>query len=235
MRLDKFDNINQVKDFCKVFDHENNTKTYFTELSLQEIRNVVKGDQYGQYEYLRTIIAQTFSFEKKVYSNDPRLNRSHIGKLNSFYLMTNDIRTGKKFYSPMSLSIMPDGHKILHPGRTRLLYSEIYSDVVQIMITDYSNLNLDYKPCDLFWDPEVQVLYSSHGHDYNDPYVSSHFRKYPVAFKTITDHRLDTDKLSYHDPTQVSPPRCFELIKNCVYINGDLILKQKGKYWRLVL
>lgn len=234
MRFDKFKSVNELKQFCIDFDTENSTQTYFTELTLQEIRNITQ-EGYYEYDYLKEIIVQTFKLGNKLYSNDSRLDRSYIGKLNSFYLITKDIRAGKKFYSPMSLSIMPDDNKILHPGKTRLLYSEVYNDPVQVMITDYKNKTLKYNNCDFVWDHDIQVLYSSHGQDYSDPYVSAHFKKYNLPFKTITDQRLDSDLTSYHDPTQIDPPRCFEFINNDVYINGELILKKFGMVWRLVL
>lgn len=234
MRFDKYTSVDQLLDFCAKFDVENSTQTHFTELTLKEIRNITNNGYY-EYDYLRKLLGQTFNLDKKIYSNDARLNRSYIGKLNSFYLMTKDLRAGKKFYSPMSLSIMPDKVNILHPGKTRLLYSEVYNDPVQIMITDYCNDHLKFDTCEFAWDSNIQVLYSSHGQDHSDPYVSAHFRKYNLPFKTITDQRLDKNDASYHDPTQVDPPRCFELIRDSVYINGDLILKQIGKNWTLVL
>tara|TARA_B110000503_G_scaffold140887_1_gene232959 strand:- start:822 stop:1529 length:708 start_codon:yes stop_codon:yes gene_type:complete len=234
MTVEKLKTVKEVEDFCKEFDNKYKTTTYFTELDLTTIFKIIKQNTDFSKQ-IRVMIGQVFKYGNNVYSNDLRLNTSYIGKLNTFYLIIKDIKLGKRFYSPMSISLFKDGTSILHPGNTRAMFYEIYHNPIQCMITDYNQTPMKFFPCNFTWNPEAQGLHWGYSQDRLNPHIPNGFKNQDLYFKEISDIRLDKQDFSFHQPRMIDPPRFFELKNNTVYINDVAIVRLINNKWKIVL
>lgn len=231
MTFQNFESFNTLKHFCQDFDKKYNCLTSFSQLSLQEIRIFLKKPY--EHHYLNNLVETAFRDKTVVYSNDFTVPESPLGKLNSFYLISKDVLASKKFDNPICISLFDDGY-ILHPGNTRLLFSEIYHHPVDVMITDYKKLKTHFNSVDIHLS-QNHVLHYGHSLDPNDQHIPKHFRQRDIFFKQIVDSRSDNNDFSYHTPREISPPRIFQLKKREILVNEKVILRKIKKQWRLVI
>jgi hypothetical protein len=226
-----FSSLNDLQSYCAEFDTQHGCKTIFTKMTLEYLRQFL--NKPYEHDYIDGLVQQMFAKSTVVFSNDLNVPESPIGKLNSFYLINQDLKSNKKFYSPISVTLLPDC-SIMHPGSTRLLFSHLYKDPVSIMITDYTRECLEVNR-DFDFDPVQSVLHSGYSQDTNDPYVPKNFRKIDCWFNQIVDGRVNFNDLSYHVPRKIKPPRIFQLRNHLVTANDVPILRYSKKHWRIVL
>jgi hypothetical protein len=231
MSLINFSCLNELQSYCAEFDTQHGCKTIFTKMTLEYIRQFL--NKPYEHTYIDNLVKQMFAKSTVVFSNDPSVPESPIGKLNSFYLINQDLKNNRKFYSPISITLLPDRY-ILHPGSTRLLYSHLYTAPISVMITDYTNRSLE-SPNEFDFNPTQSTLHSSYSKDPSDPYIPSKFRTEDLWFKQIVDNRVDYNGLSYHVPRKIKPPRIFQLRDKQITANNVTILRYIKKHWRIVL
>lgn len=231
MSFTHYSSLTELKNYCTEFDLQHGCKTIFTTMTLEHLRQFL--NKPYEHAYLDKLVKRMFEKSTVVFSNDISVPESPIGKLNSFYLINQDLKANKKFYSPLSLTLLSDRF-ILNPGNTRLLYSFLYKEPVSVMITDYTNSSLE-STNDFDFDPTQSILHSSYSKDTSDPYIPSKFRTEDLWFKQIVDNRLDQNDLSYHVPRKIKPPRIFQLRNKLVTANDVPILRYVKKHWRIVL
>jgi hypothetical protein len=232
MTFQTFESFENLKLFCNEFDKKHNCLTTFSQLTLNEIRSVL--NRPYEHNYITQLVETMFKDKSVVFSNDLSVPESPIGKLNSFYLIINDILTSKNFYNPICISLFDDGY-IIHPGNTRLLFSEIYPHPVDVMITDYKKTPCHFKQSVINFDKQNNQLFFGYSKDLNNPYVPKHYRQRDIYFKQIVDSRVDKNDFSYHKPREISPPRIFQLKKKQITVNEKVIMRCIKKQWRLVL
>lgn len=262
------DNDQDFITYSNEFDRVYSTMTYVADLSLREIWDefMVKNspDQrwYGNtpaeyaHEIIASKIADTFTDRNIVYSDDVDITGGMIGKFNSLYLMKTDINNGKGFYNPISISNFENGQSSIHPGGTRLMFSDIYHGKIPCILTFYGDNNTtleNLQPLENFSfsfgaSPLMMVTSST-----DSPYASSAHDKALNAhlydhtgkvipgdriikpYKQIVDYHIQDKDYTYHRPTTINPPRKFELRGDNLY-GGDMLLATKIEdIWKIVL
>ena len=232
MTFQTFDSFKSLKYFCKTFDRQYQCKTTFTSMTLNEIRTLIKRPY--EHDYVTGLVETMFKDKTTVLSNDYSVPESPIGKLNSFYLINQDLTHFKRFYSAVCISLFDDDY-VLHPGSTRLLYSEIYHDPIDVMITDYSQNPRTFIPTKILYDSANTVLHYGNSQDLLDQHVPKKFRERDVHFKQLVDSKVDQNLFSYHKPREIFPPRIFKIEQGEITVNSLVILRYSKKQWRLVL
>lgn len=226
-----FDSFQSLKSYCDKFDNLHGCKTIFTTMTLNYLREFL--NKPYENDYVDQLVEQMFAKQTVVFSNDLTVPESPIGKLNSFYLINLDLINKKKFYSPISLTMLPSKF-VLHPGSTRLLYSHLYNDPVSIMITDYRGTGL-LDSDDFNFIPEQSVLHCNHSRDSTDPYIPKKYQSEDCWFKQLVDSKIDRNNFSFHVPRNIKPPRIFQLKHKLITANDMPILRYSKKHWRIVL
>lgn len=231
MSFTHYSSLTELKNYCADFDIQHGCKTIFTKMTLKCLRQFL--NKPYEHTYVDSLVKQMFEEQTVVFSNDLSVPESPIGKLNSFYLINQDLKNNRKFYSPISITLLPDRY-ILHPGSTRLLYSHLYTAPISVMITDYTN-RVSESTTEFDFNPMQSVLHSGYSKDLSDPYIPRGFRTEDCWFKQIVDSRLDYNDLSYHLPRKIKPPRIFQLRDKLITANNVPILRYVKKHWRIVL
>ena len=89
-------------------------------------------------EILTDRINATFNGKTGIKTNKRNdVSEAMIGKINSMYLMKKDILNGVDFRDPMCASLFVNGNRPVHPGGTRMNWSEYYTKPIKLLITSY--------------------------------------------------------------------------------------------------
>jgi hypothetical protein len=250
------------------FDNEYNSRSFSANFTLAEIWEYFVKKNPDKHiwtakslrEYTSNIIdckvAITFNNRNIVSTTDKDITSDMIGKFNAVYQMHRDISNNIKFTDPISISVLDPTTMPMHPGGTRLMFAEVYTDTLPVIITTYNKMNRYVKMLPTshirnlrfnFDDVEFQFIDSTIGHkDASATYVKSltdyntKNKKAKVQnFKQVGDYSSSLTSHTYHQPKDANPPVTFELktgITDCLYANGTLILTRPDRgLWRFVL
>lgn len=263
------ENNDHFSELCRKFDTKYGTSTYVTSMSLADIWNnfMIRNSPDQRYyadtitDYISEIIngsaSSLFRHTTVVYSDDKDVSASDIGKMNSIYLMIQDINNGTPLKNPLSISAFPNGSFPIHPGGTRLMFSDVYHRKMPVMITDYtgniigkfsnirfcdhSDIEFDFastrlthieirsddKYCSVAYD---KALNPSAYDEYGIP------EDKPRIYETIhqiVDYEIQLDDYTYHKPKEVYPPRKFEYDRSSerIVVDDISILKKIQNRW----
>jgi hypothetical protein len=263
----------QFEDITRDFDNVFGTTTYVAYLTLREIWDNfhIKSHPGARYHaddvptYINNMMlkkaATLFDNKNVVYSNDEGLTGSMIGKLNSVYLMKQDILADRPFRDPISISAFVNEEFTIHPGGTRLMFTDVYHKAIPVMITDYTgtlqddcpdiellpytefnfsfkNVNLQYikmmssdKYCPTAYDKSLNPLLYD-----NKGFKTGEDTRVIQAVKEIRAKNSWDENLTYHKPLLVTPPRRFELTDNGDAIEVDHleIMVKINKQWNII-
>ncbi len=235
LQATKIESYQHFVDLSNQFDRYYKTKTYISFLTLTEINKIFL--QINPHMYLSHLINELFKKNKIVYSNEPWLNDSHIGKLNALSKIITDIRSGIGITSPISMGWFNTAKVAMHPGNTRLLLHELYHKQIPVVITDHNGNFLKKYSVKCFNLSEVEtdtVIGLDFSVDNTSlPDSSGTYRKIAppnTTFKELTDHCP-----FYSSPTLADPPRCYEVKDKKVYIDGTCYAVYSKKKWKLIL
>lgn len=254
----------QYNNLVRDFDLNYKTYTYYCELTLKEIWDnfLVKNHYNNRWsadtlnDYTHNIVEQKilplFKEKNKVYSDDIGIDQGGIGKLNSIYLMKNDLCNGIDFVYPISISFFDENSSVIHPGGTRMMFGNIYNKPIKTVITDYTNTIFKTHPhLPLKKYETINYNFSTNPLIYVE--VPSNHEDCPSAFnkvlntysigknakvlyiKELVDYNITLPDHSYHRPASIKPPRKFFLKNNKIYVDKMLlIIKDNGK-WKITI
>lgn len=236
LQAQKIKTYRQFVDLTNEFDNFYNTKTYISFLTLKEINNIFVNNNI--HDHLNKLFNNLFADKCTVFSNEPWLNDSHIGKFNALSKIIDDIRAGVGITSPVSVSRFKNLNTAMHPGTTRLLLAELYNERIPVIITDFVGDFLekfDNIQCTSANDSHVpNVIGMDFTIDSTALFDSpSTYRKAAplnTVFKELTDH-CDF----YAKPTCANPPRKYELKSNKFYIDNTYYACYNNNSWRLIV
>lgn len=250
------------------FDNEYNSRSFSANFTLAEIWEHFMKNNPSKHtwaaksyrEYTSKIIdkkaAITFNNRNIVSTNEADVTSNMIGKFNAVYQMHQDISNNIKFTDPVSISVLDPTTMPIHPGGTRLMFAEVYTDTIPVIITTYNKMNKYVKMLPTshirnlsfnFDNVQFQFLDTSIDHkDASTTYVNM-LNDYNIKnkktkvqqFKQVGDYSSPLTNHTYHQPKDANPPITFELkngITDCIYANGTLILtRPDGGFWGFVL
>lgn len=259
-------NNTEFEEFIKEFDAEYDTTTYTADLTLRQVWDNfhIKMHPWSRYyadtvhDYINNTIvsraADLFKDKNVVYSNDPDVKESMIGKLNAVFVMKTDILAGRPFADPISICVFDGDESTVHPGGTRLLFTDTYHETIPTVITDYTGEALDNFP-DLGLRPygEIEFDFSKTQLEYgmfdssdkscpsaydkalNPPLEdgSMPVNKIAKIVKQVTDYTVVAADRQFHNPQVVWPPRRYELTNNgnTIEIDGlEVVCKLDDKW-----
>ena len=240
--MPEYFNINSRKEFLKF--NKRFAKNYgaYTNFLRTDLNSLVMFILNYDVKILNNYVIskwvnELFAEQNEVYTNDPNANTSYVGKINSIYMIKQSIKNNQKFYSPISLSVLSNGLKKIHPGATRLMLADVYPWPVDIVATTYpradfpktfqkinfSDLNVD------FFNGSSAIFY---GYT-DDPEMNKSFRlpeiSPPVMTKQIMDHRSDAHK--FHQPQTVDPPRIITFDGESIFVDSDRVCRKINDEW----
>lgn len=223
----------QFVELCDKFDSFYQTKTYITYLTLKEIND--KFVNRDIYNYLENLIANLFSSKYTVYSNEPWLSNSHIGKINAISKIVDDIRCGTGITAPMSMSWFGKTRYGVHPGTTRILFADVYYEKIPLVITDYTNkFKQKHKWLDLV-EPNQIVEQSIIGMKF--AIDSTSLPDSPKAYRDVAKNTVFKELNDHNDfyakPTLANPPREYKLVDNKLYVDNICYACYSNKQWNL--
>lgn len=236
LQAQKIKTYKQFVNLTNEFDDFYNTKTYISFLTLKEINNIFVNNNI--HSHLSKLFNNLFADKCMIFSNEPWLNDSHIGKFNALSKIIDDIRAGVGITSPVSVSRFKNLNTAVHPGTTRLLLAELYNEKIPVIITDYirdfptafANIH-----CTLVKDTHVSNVI---GMDFtidstalfDSPITYRKVAPLNTVFKELTDHCN-----FYAKPTCANPPRKYELKNNKFYIDNTCYAHYNNDSWRLII
>lgn len=237
-------NLKGYKKFLTRMKKQHGVKTVHLRTSLKTVSNYVSSipNTITNNFVIKKCITNLFSDTNIVYSNDPGINTSAIGKLNTLFILKTDLLEGKKFYSPLSLTHLPDNTRILHPGNSRLMIADLYPWPVDIVCSYYSKrfhipqgfekINIEDFSVDIF-DSTYYMLYGFT----NDLNMNKSYRipelQPPVMTKQIVDHKEDRDRHSFHHPELIDPPRRYEFDGESICVDGYVVCRLIDSVWQV--
>ena len=227
----KLTSYEQFVELSNDFDRRVGTKTVWTKLTMFDIFEKILGeDSWWDIDYqIQKWVDRAFSIKTEFTQDDLDIHQSPIGKMNSIYLMLNDIKNGK----------IP-----IHPGATRLILADVYNKPVDICITDYNNNVRKRFPNIKFWEVEDYYFDFSDGmHELHEDWTwTGHCPTYAdatdvdVQIKQISTYMIPTtNDFSFHHPRDITTTRKFCLKDNCITINDMPIAKKIDNLWKIVL
>lgn len=206
------------------------TKTYMFSGTLKQINdNFFKRDIHAS---INDEIENLFKDSKTVYSNELGLTHRDLEKINSLDYILSDLSSGVKIKNPLSLNYFETGLWGTHPGNTRLLFSEYYTDTVLGMVTDYKGTiredypHLEFKSItDIEFSIEGLVVLINT--TINGPNTIRRPAGRNVTYKELTDR----PSRELGNPTLYDPPRWYQLKKNVVTVcDRPTVEKVDGKW-----
>ena len=239
------------------FDWTHGTTTRIAYLTLKEIWYYFIASDHRDFRYwaetledyvdriISSRIHNSFQDSDGFWSNADNADRSCMGKLNALDQMRQDINTSKGFIHPMSVLFLPNGTNPVHPGQTRLMFHEHYTERLPIIITmmpgaygfgapaiesieyDFSGQGLSFKT-GMTNDPHMPDIFNKAA-TFNDNLGHAYF------VKEITDYLNTSKQVTYHKPEELDPPRYFERADNSILVDGNAIAVLDREKWRIVL
>ena len=206
------------------------TKTYMFSGTLKQIN-----DNFFQRDIHAAInddIENLFKDNKTVYSNEPGLIHRDLEKINSLDYILSDLSSGIKIKNPLSLNYFETSLWGTHPGNTRLLFSDYYTDIVTAMVTDYKGtVREDYPHLDFIDVADTEFSIDGLVVLINTTIKGPNTIRRPagrnVTYKEITDR----PSRELGNPTLYDPPRWYQLKKNVVTVcDRPTVEKVKGKW-----
>lgn len=250
-KIVEIENNKHFIELTKEFDYTYNTKTYFVEMTLNEIWDNfylpsdpdIRWWANNTIEYTDAIISskvkEMFDTTRRniVYNTDADITEGMIGKINSMYMMKSDILSGKGLIDPMCISIFPNGNNPVHPGGTRMNWANHYNQKMKIVLTNYSMpMNFAVKPIEDFdFDLEGNGFSFMIGNSVEDSNWVS-YKKAAMGLN-ITYKQIQNLSAEYHiflRPNEIEDTIKFEICGNDLLVN-DEVLAVKTDKWRLVL
>lgn len=228
----------ELKDYqsfvqvVQAIDLHLNTKTYIFSGTLKQINdNFFKRDIDGS---IKDEVSNLFKHKNTVYSNDPGLTHRDLEKINSLDYILSDLSSGIKIKNPLSLNYFDTSLWGTHPGNTRLLFSEYYTDTVLGMVTDYKGTVKEDYPHLIFTDIEetsfsIEGLVILLNNTVNGPNTIRRPAGKNVTYKELTD----TPSAELGNPTLYDPPRWYQLKKDVVYVCDRPTVERVNEEWRI--
>jgi len=253
------------------FDSRNGVTTYSANLTLRQIWDnfLIKNPEDTRYyaddidHYVHYImvdmIEHLFSDGRtERTSDDPELTTWDIGKCNSLYKIKCELESGMPIRNPICITALKNGLFPIHPGGTRLMYSDVYHATVPVMLTDqtgtlirdYSHiqfnpieeLNFEFEHSGLavqYSQTEEAQCPTAYRQCYNiikdeqGEYISKMMPS--IEIQQVVDYLVDAPDYTYHKPKLCNPPRVFKYDKenDRVLVDGKSILKRVNGLWAL--
>jgi len=227
------------------FDQRWNTTTRWCSITMNDInQKILKEDTWWDVDYNIRKWEKVFDIKSNFRHDDLDIPQGPLGKMNSIWLMLNDIKNGQDFYSPICMSLFQNGNKPIHPGGTRMILADVYTDPVHLCVTDYNN-NLETEYPDITWYTVDDYYFDfSHLHElYEDTTTDGNCRTYTqealgerIRIKQICTYMMPTtDTFNYHAPRTAETPRYFKLENDIISINDMPLAKKTDGIWNIVL
>jgi len=242
----KLTSYEQFVELSNDFDQRVGTKTVWSKLTMFDIFEKILGeDSWWDIDYqIQKWVDNAFSIKTEFTQDDQDIPQSPLGKMNSVYLTLNDIKNGKNFYSPITLSLFKNGKIPIHPGSTRLILADVYNKPIDLCITDYNNNFRKRFPDVEFLEVEDYYFdFSDEMHELHEDWTwTGHCPTYAnmtdddVQIKQISTYMIPTtDDFSFHHPRDVTITRWFRLNNDCITVNDMPIAKKIDNVWKIVL
>jgi len=234
--------LNTYEDFIEhssYLDKRMSTNTYVVHMTLNEINDsFFKRDiQYllGK-EIEKPFQDETGKVTKNtIYSSDPDQTGRRLEKINSFHVLYNSIKEmGVKH--PLSINYFKSGKFGMHPGNTRLYFSNFFKEKIYSVIADYTGTIKQDYPENLFYNvDEISFDVSDLSlilHDAKQSMPGSIIgpaEESDFEYKEITEV---PDQL-LADPTRHKIPKMYQLKKNntVLTVNDQIILQKTNSMW----
>ena len=235
----------QFVELSNKFDKEIGTKTFWCRIPMKNIySDILFEDSCWDIDYQIKKWENVFSIKQEFYQDDLDIPQSQIGKMNSIWLMLNDLKNNKKFYSPITMSLFKNGNKPIHPGTTRLILTDVYDYPVDLCITDYiGNIREKYTGIKFFDVEDYFYDFSNGLHELHEditssgwcPTYASNTDEKDLRIKQISTYmQPTTDMFNYHHPRQAETHRKYCLKDNIISVNDMPIAIKKDNIWQIV-
>lgn len=206
------------------------TKTYIFYGTLKQINdNFFKRDIDGA---IKDAVENLFNNTTTVNSNDVGLTHRDLEKINSLDYILSDLSNGIKIKNPLSLNYFKTSQWGTHPGNTRLLFSEYYTDTVAAIVTDYKGTVKEDYPHLVFTDIK-DATFSVEGLSVllNTTIHGPNTIRRPAGGNITYKELTDSPSKELGNPTLYYPPRWYQLKKDIVYVcDRPTVEKVNGKW-----
>jgi len=208
------------------------TKTYIFSGTLKQIN-----DNFFQRNIHQCIVDEVnnlFKHKNTIYSNDTGLIHRDLEKINSLDYILSDLSSGVKIKNPLSLNYFKTSQWGTHPGNTRLLFSNYYTDTVISMVTDYKRtVEHDYPHLHFseledvsFSVDEVSILL-------NNTIKGPNTIRIPAGKNIIYKELTDNPSAELGNPTLYDPPRWYQLKNDIVYVCDRPTVEKVNGEWQI--
>ena len=246
LKKTKIINYKHFIDLTNEFDNRVGTRTVWARLTMRQIYDhILKEDSWGDVDYqIKRWVTHAFSIKNSFWHDDMDIPQSRIGKMNSIWLIIQDIKAGKLFHSPLCMSLFANGKTPIHAGGTRLILADVYKRKIDLCVTDYRGdirtryPNIKWKDIDKY-DYDFSNL-----HEFNEDITGQQTCKTysdpasgeSILIKQITTFMVPTTNMyNYHHPRIVDTPRHFLMEDNMISVNGDCIAKLDNGIWKIII
>lgn len=228
----KLDDYQEFVDVTQAIDLHLGTTTYIFTGTLKQIN-----DNFFKRSIHHSILDEVnnlFKDSNTVFSNDPGLTHRDLEKINSLDYILSDLSSGIKIKNPLSLNYFETSLWGTHPGNTRILFSEYYTDTVLGVVTDYKGtVRQDYphltfvKPSETAF--QIDGLHVLLNNTVNGPNTIRRPAGRNVTYKELTDK----PSAELGNPTLYDPPRWYQLKKDIVYVCDRPTAEKVNDEWRI--
>lgn len=249
--IEIIENTNHLIELHRDFDRKHNTKSFFANLTLQEIWDhfLGKSDKdiiwyaNNAKEFSHQIIKfkqdDLFKNGSISYSDDSWVDESMIGKIHSMYLMKREILSGQKLRDPMCISVFNNGNCPVHPGGTRMNWTSLYHHTLPVIVTEYdvpSNLDKLSPIEEIDFDFNGKNFSFMIGNSITDSGWAS-YRKAAngddITYRQVQN--IQQDYIPFLHPQQMQTRIKFERKDDKLFIDDYLLAEKIDGLWGITL
>ena len=208
------------------------TKTYIFSGTLKQIN-----DNFFQRDIHQCILDEVnnlFKHKNTINSNDTGLIHRDLEKINSLDYILSDLSSGVKIKNPLSLNYFETSKWGTHPGNTRLLFSEYYTDTVIGMVTDYKGtIREDYPHLEFKSITDIEFSIDGLVVLINTTINGPNTIRRPAGKNIIYKELTDNPSAELGNPTLYDPPRWYQLKNDIVYVCDRPTIEKVNGEWQI--